>query len=256
MPTTKSKAAAQAMPRKGARNIASIAPEVLLKLEAGTIESANLTEGLAINMHQLMKAVAPKIPSTAIDATLGIVQRMSQAGAALRGDLKLTKTLADHPSDTVRGWVAFAIGQDESLPAIKRLEMIRQFAADAHFGVREWAWMAVRAIIVQAPVDTIEQLLPWTKDANPNVRRFASEATRPRGVWAASIPLLRKEPQHALVLLEALKHDADRYVEDSVANWLNDAAKDQPVWVRDLLVTWKRSGVSDRLLTRAARSLK
>jgi 3-methyladenine DNA glycosylase AlkC len=243
-------------PRKGARNIASIAPDVLLGLEAGTMSSANLTEGLAINMHRLMKVVAPKVPTAAIDSAAGIVQRMSQAGAALRSVPKLTKALADHPSDTVRGWVAFAIGQDESVQPMKRLEAMQLFAADTHFGVREWAWMAVRAIVVEEPRNALGLLLPWTANADANIRRFASEATRPRGVWAASIPLLRKEPQHARPLLDALKHDVDRYVEDSVANWLNDAAKDQPAWVRDLLMVWKNDGVSDRLLTRAARSLK
>ncbi len=241
-------------PRKGARTVASIDPDILFALEAGDIETANLTEGLAIGMDRLMATVAPDVPRDAIDLNVGVVQRMAQAGAALRTS-GLTASLAHHPSDTVRGWAAFAIGQDDNITPISRLEAIKPFAADLHFGVREWAWMAVRAIIVADPLSAIERLTPWTASADANVRRFATEATRPRGVWAASIPLLRKEPYHALPILQALRRDTNRYVEDSVANWLNDAGKDRSDWLRALLREWQIEGVASRLISRAGRSL-
>jgi 3-methyladenine DNA glycosylase AlkC len=239
--------------RTGARTLATVETSVLRQLEAGTLETANLTEGLAINMATLMQCVAPSVSKSAIDLEVGIVQRMAQAGAALRAT---GKDFSRHPSDTVRGWAAFAIGQDESKAPLKRLESIRLFASDAHFGVREWAWMAVRAVIVSDPLGAIGALTPWTASTDANVRRFTSEATRPRGVWAASIPFLRQEPHHALPILNALRHDKARYVEDSVANWLNDASKDQPDWVRRLLKDWRAEGVSPRLIKRAERSLK
>jgi 3-methyladenine DNA glycosylase AlkC len=238
--------------RKGARTVATVDPAILSALEAGTLETANLTEALAINMERLLSAVALDMPPNRIDLKTGVVQRMSQAGAILREyDLDFER----HSSDTVRGWAAFAIGQNEKLDPAARLERIRPFAADPHFGVREWAWMAVRAIIVDDPMLAITQLAPWTADADPNIRRFASEATRPRGVWAASIPLLRKDPALAMPILMPLRHDTHRYVEDSLANWLNDAAKDQPDWVRRLLLAWEKEGVTIRLLKRAGRSL-
>jgi 3-methyladenine DNA glycosylase AlkC len=239
--------------RKGARTVASVDSDVLAQLQAGTLESANLTEGLAINMANLLAVIAPTLPKNSIDLDIGIVQRMAQAGSALGSiDADFTK----HSSDTVRGWAAFALGQNESIDAMKRLKAIKVFAADTHFGVREWAWMAVRAIVVAQPLEAIKVFTPWTKDKDANVRRFASEATRPRGVWAASVPLLRKEPEHALPILEALRFDSEKYVEDSVGNWLNDAAKDQPGWVQHLLSQWERGGVADRLIKRARRSLK
>jgi 3-methyladenine DNA glycosylase AlkC len=234
--------------RKGARTVASIDPKVLKQLESGTLETANLTEGLGINMNTLMNAVAPSVPKNSIDLELGIVQRMAQAGLLLR---QANINLGQHTSDTVRGWAAFAVGQNEGFTPLNRLKAIRTFAADAHFGVREWAWMAVRAIVVADPKAAIKTLKPWTADADANVRRFASEATRPRGVWAASVPLLREQPDLALPLLAALRFDPDRYVEDSVANWLNDAAKDQKKWVKDLLGVWAADGVSARLISRA-----
>ena len=244
-------------PRKGARTVASVDPEILAQLEAGTIETANLTEGLAINMGRMLSAIAQSVPAGALDLSLGVVQRMTQVGALLRRHLTAPELaiITAHTSDTVRGWAAFAVGQDADQPALERIDAIKPFAADPHFGVREWAWMAVRAIIVDDPLGVINRLTPWTQDNDPNVRRFASEATRPRGVWAASIKLLRKEPEHALPILSALRHDQERYVEDSVANWLNDAAKDRPDWVVALLDAWTKDGVAPRLITRARRSL-
>jgi 3-methyladenine DNA glycosylase AlkC len=239
--------------RKGARTVATIDLKILDQLEAGVIETANLTESLGIDMNKLLLAAAPSIPRNSIDASLGVVHRMAQAGALLRA---AKMDLTGHPSDTARGWAAFAIGQDETVEPIKRLTAIRPLAADSHFGVREWAWMAVRAVIVADPKLAIKTLTPWALDKDANVRRFATEATRPRGVWAAVIPLLRQDPSLALPLLNALRYDTEKYVEDSVANWLNDAAKDQPKWVSSLLSKWEKDGVAERLLKRAGRSLR
>jgi 3-methyladenine DNA glycosylase AlkC len=240
--------------RKGASSLATMDPVILEQLEAGEIETATLTEGLAINMANLLAAVAPDINCELLDLNAGIVQRMARAGALLRSQPALQQ-LKVHQSDTVRGWAAFAIGQDDTAAPLDRIDAIWTFAADKHFGVREWAWMAVRGIIVADPLAVIARLAPWTNHADPNIRRFASEATRPRGVWAAHITLLRNEPWHGLAVLAPLRFDKERYVEDSVANWMNDAAKDNPDWVKTILIDWQRDGVSDRLLNRSSRSI-
>jgi 3-methyladenine DNA glycosylase AlkC len=244
--------------RTGANRISAVKPEVLAQLETGVLETATLTEGLAINMGRLIQAVFPELPSDQIDPAAGVVMRMAQAGAILRAGLSedALHMAARHASDTVRGWASFAIGQNDSQPPMHRLSAMRPFAADPHFGVREWAWMAVRAIIVAETEASISLLAAWTNDPDPNVRRFASEATRPRGVWAASVPLLRQKPEMGLVILEPLRLDPMHYVEDSVANWLNDAGKDKPDWLRSLLASWHAEGVSARLVARAGRSLK
>jgi len=135
---------------------------------------------------------------------------------------------------------------------------MRRFASDAHFGVREFAWLAVRPAIAADTLRAIEVLEPYTRERDASLRRFASEATRPRGVWCPHIALLRREPERGLVLLEPLRSDPEKYVRDSVANWLNDAAKDLPAFVRGVCARWQRESKTPEtayVVKRALRSI-
>ncbi|MEM7038487.1 MAG: DNA alkylation repair protein, partial [Bacteroidota bacterium] len=84
----------------------------------------------------------------------------------------------------------------------------------------------------------LKQLREWTNDPNPHVRRLVSEGTRTRLPWAARLPDFQREPQPVFDLLELLKEDPVLYVRRSVANNLNDIAKDHPEKVVDLLTAW------------------
>lgn len=214
------------------------------QLDRGEVEAAHLAEVLAVDFARLMASAVPSLPSSALTpmrnaAKLGITLRMQGAATLLRahghGD---PAHWSCHASDTVRGWACYLIGSDPALTLEHKLDALRTLADDAHFGVREWAWLAVRPHIVAEPLRVLAHLHGWTADASPNVRRFACEALRPRGVWAAHIALLKQEPQLALALLEALCCDESRYVQDAVGNWLNDAGKSRPDWVRALCARW------------------
>jgi len=249
----------------GPRTIAGIDPARRALLDAGTVESTTLTEGLAIDFATLMHSALPDLGEAACAtlrqaAGMGIVKRMALAARLIldRHGPDHVTALYDHPSDTVRGWACFAIGAVPGLSLDARLARIRPLADDPHFGVREWAWIAVRPAIADELEVAISALAGWTADPSERIRRFASEATRPRGVWCAHLRPLRERPELGLPILEPLRADPARYVQDSVGNWLNDAGKDRPDWVRTLCARWSANGPTPetaRIVRRGLRSL-
>ncbi len=246
-----------------ARRPSEVPREVVLALNAGTREARNLAEGLALDPVELARAAAPG-HAGAIEAALGseraVTKRMRIVAGVLaeRASDGELASLAVHTSDTVRSWAAFAVALRGPRSVAGVMEAIRPFADDPHFGVREWAWMAVRDRVVADPGGAIGALEPWTGDPSPFLRRFAVEATRPRGVWCAHVRSLREDPAPGLVLLEPLRGDPEVYVQDSVANWLNDAAKDRPDWVVGVTDRWLAESdrkETHRIVRRARRSL-
>lgn len=232
--------------RKGARSRSTIPAGILAQLNAGTIAAASLSEGLAIDFAVLLQHAAPELPvrlAKSLPATDGIKLRMQTAGNILYDHFGLTgiDRFRSHPSDTVRGWAAYMIACAPDLTLRQRLKYIRPLADDAHFGVREWAWMALRPALASDVTSGLHYLQPWTRVRSENLRRFASEITRPRGVWCAHLSLLKEQPDLARPLLEPLRSDGSKYVRDSVGNWLNDAGKSQPDWVRSICASWTKA---------------
>ena len=260
--------------RKGAARIALIPPEVLEALNDGLVPTVNLNEFLALDLPRLARKVARDIgldpAAERLEDTLAMlpafkpVKRHEHVARALydltarRADRdSVAHALATHPSDVARCWAAQWI-LFSPMPLAAKLGSVWRFAADAHFGVREIAWMAVRGEIGGAVDEAVALLTPWAHHADPNIRRFASEATRPRGVWCAQIESLKREPWRALPLLEPLKADPSRYVQNSVANWLNDAGKTQAGWVEGVCARWSRESRAPEtayIVRRALRSL-
>nr|WP_307575372.1 DNA alkylation repair protein [Paracidovorax avenae] len=198
-------------PRKGAVRAAGIPADVLRALSHGELSSATLAECLALDQATLERTVFPDVPAAvreAIDAAcgLGILQRMARIGALLLealGEDGIAQCRA-HGADTVRGWACFMVDA-QTLPDLHaRLGAIRPLADDAHFGVREWAWMAVRPHLAQELEASIAYLSAWTAEPSERLRRFASEALRPRGVWCSHIAALKADPEQALPVLSPL----------------------------------------------------
>lgn len=272
-PTLRPVAAAHAhlLGRKGAARIALITDEVLCALNVGAVPTANLNEFLAIDLKQLAPVVAhgigldprhERLQDTL--AMLGSFKPMKRHGLVSHALYDMAAQSADpdavaqrlitHPSDVARCWASDWV-RYSGWPLARQLQAQRRFAADPHFGVREMAWAAVRDEVV-ADLDTAVNLLQdWVLDVNENIRRFASELTRPKGVWCAPIKVLQAEPQRALRLLEPLRADPSRYVQNSVANWLNDASKTQGPWVESVCARWLEESPREatRYIVRRAR---
>jgi 3-methyladenine DNA glycosylase AlkC len=119
------------------------------------------------------------------------------------------------------------------------------------------AEFAIRPFIAQHPQPTLATLTQWVHDPSVHVRRLVSEGSRPRLPWGQRLQLLVRDPAPTLPLLRALQDDPSAYVRRSVANHLNDIAKDHPElvaqWVHD-----HRLGASAQrtaLLRHASRTL-
>jgi len=241
-----------------------VSPARRAQLNAGAPTTV-LPEMLTIDFAALMQCAVPQAGSAAFaalraQAADGITKRMALAGSLLSGRLDLVGAgrLCSHESDTVRGWACYLIAALPGLTLQERLQHIRPLADDAHFGVREWAWLALRPALVAALHDAIELLIPWTVEPSERLRRFASEALRPRGVWCSHIAALKTDPALGLPLLTPLRADPSVYVQDSAANWLNDASKDQPDWVRALCRRWLHGdppAATRRICKRALRTV-
>lgn len=251
--------------RKGAQRIADIPPATLDALNRGEIETLTLAEMLGVDFAAIAGSCVDGLSATSVRALRdakgeGVTKRMALGGDALLTDLGLDGALAlrDHRSDLVRGWVAYAIGGAQGPTLSQRLEMVRPLADDPNPGVREWAWLGVRPRLGEDIERAIGLLRPWTGADSPNIRRFASESTRPRGVWCAHIRELRENPALGLPLLTPLRDDPTKYVQDSVANWLNDASKDRPEWLAGVCEAWTRESPTPRtarIVKRATRTL-
>ncbi|MBW8830408.1 MAG: DNA alkylation repair protein [Burkholderiales bacterium] len=118
----------------------------------------------------------------------------------------------------------------------------------------EWA---IRPFILQHPALTFATLAHWVNDPSPHVRRLVSEGSRPRLPWGMQLKSLIADPSPTLPLLEALMDDESDYVRKSVANHLNDIAKDHPHLVADWLAKHLPDASRERraLLRHASRSL-
>ena len=125
-----------------------------------------------------------------------------------------------------------------------------------HFTQYSSSEFAVRPFIVRYKKTMMKQMLKWSRSNNYHVRRLASEGCRPRLPWANALPEFKKDPTEILPILERLKADDSEYVRRSVANNLNDIAKDHPAIVLEISESWLGDNPdTDRLIKHACRTL-
>lgn len=122
---------------------------------------------------------------------------------------------------------------------------------------RSTAEFAIRPFLVEHRDLTMATLQKWVADKNPHVRRLVSEGSRPRLPWGMQLKHLIEDPSPTLPLLAQLQDDDSEYVRRSVANHLNDIAKDHPVLVAQWLEEHLPGASKQRraLLKHASRTL-
>lgn len=126
-------------------------------------------------------------------------------------------------------------------------ELTRRFTAE----------FSIRTYLELFEERTLARLWEWAHDSNVHVRRLVSEGTRPRLPWASRLRSFQEDPAPVLKLLEVLKDDPEEYVRRSVANNLNDIAKDHPGTVIEIAGRWEKDADANRmkLIRHALRTL-
>jgi 3-methyladenine DNA glycosylase AlkC len=115
----------------------------------------------------------------------------------------------------------------------------------------------IRYFLKQKPKQTLAYLETWLEDDNHHVRRLVSEGTRPRLPWGMRLDNFIEDPFPVIDIISQLKDDESEYVRRSVANNLNDIAKDHPERVSALANQWLKNASKDRtrLIKHACRTL-
>jgi 3-methyladenine DNA glycosylase AlkC len=133
----------------------------------------------------------------------------------------------------------------------------RSTAALREITRRHTAEYAIRPFLERYQTQTLALLHHWTEDKSPHVRRLVSEGSRPRLPWATRLQAFIADPRPILDLLERLKDDPSLYVRKSVANSLNDIAKDHPDLVVATLQGWQAGASAERrwIIRHALRTL-
>lgn len=157
------------------------------------------------------------------------------------------------------GWMMMPITDYIALAALKEnAESFTQGLDLLHACTQRFsAEFSIRPFLRDYTDKTLEVLTTWAQDDNVHVRRLVSEGSRPYLPWGIRLHVFAKDPTRILPLLEQLKDDPSEYVRRSVANNLNDIAKDHPNKVAQIASSWWDENNKERtkLIKHACRTL-
>ncbi|SBV33488.1 DNA-3-methylpurine glycosylase [uncultured Sphingopyxis sp.] len=186
---------------------------------------------------------------------LSIMERVRHIADALQpalpGDyadrLEVLRAMAPR---LTHGFQAIAVTEYVARHGLGHFDASMKALADlTRFGSAEFA---IRPFLAADTPRALAVMTRWTGSGDEHVRRLASEGMRPRLPWAARVPALKADPTLAAPILEALKADPSLYVRKSVANHLNDIAKDRPDWLLARLAAWPQDDARTAWIVRHA----
>jgi 3-methyladenine DNA glycosylase AlkC len=211
-------------------------------------------EGLEMKARamQIADALEATLPPS-FDGACGVIEAALAPPIALAGVAAGEREVA---AQGLAGWIVWPLGEFVARRGIGQPE--RALQALHALTQRLTAEFAIRPFIVAHPALTLATLQRWTLDPSAHVRRLCSEGSRPRLPWGMRLQALVADPSPTLPILAALQDDHSEYVRRSVANHLNDIAKDHPRvvvdWVRRHLVA-DATPARRALLAHASRTL-
>jgi 3-methyladenine DNA glycosylase AlkC len=215
-----------------------------VKMASQNLDTLELKERSA----QITGAMAAYLPGNFAHAAEIMLASLGPDSGAGIGSAELgSQGIAGWPIMPMSHYVGLYGLQSFELSMALFREMTKRFSSE--FGIRFF--------LLEEPEQTLSVLETWTRDPSHHVRRLVSEGTRPRLPWAMRLPAFIEDPSPVLSLLEVLKDDADEYVRRSVANNLNDIAKDHPDLVAQIAERWLKGAGKERarLVRHACRTL-
>jgi 3-methyladenine DNA glycosylase AlkC len=197
--------------------------------------------------HQIAKALAAHLPADvpqALRTLISSLRPLDKHGA-----------LDEDAKKGIAGWAILPFGEYVAAHGLAHVK--ESLAALRELTIRSTSEFAIRPFLLAHPKETLQVLKEWATDKNEHVRRLVSEGTRPRLPWGMQLKAFVKDPAPILPLLETLRDDPSEYVRRSVANSLNDIAKDHPDLVAAIAGKWLKDATSDRarLIRHACRTL-
>ena len=175
---------------------------------------------------EALRATLPDDYRTALDVLRRLAPRLNSGF--------VTMVLPDY---------AALYGQDDFDTSMEALKFFTVFGSSE---------FAVRHFLRRDLNRSLKVMERWAHDENEHVRRLASEGSRPRLPWSFKLDAVIADPSLTQSITEPLKADPSRYVRKSVANHLNDIAKDNPDWVLDRIKAWPRDNTATSWIARHA----
>lgn len=187
---------------------------------------------------------------------LEMMDRVRQFSAALRAELPedmerglrmladSLPPLLDGTENVTGGYLQWPIGQLIADHGVAHLDA--SWHAMIELTQRLTSEFAIRPFVERYPDEVFARLLALTSHESPHVRRWCSEGVRPRLPWGKRLDSLIADPSPIFPILERLKDDPSLYVRKSVANCLNDVAKDHPETVLEIAARWMDGASEER----------
>lgn len=216
----------------------SFEQKTFIKQATHRLDSLEMTA----RIHQFSDALAAALPAD-IPQAISILVRSLPAPMESCENLKSS-------------WIQWPIAHFISQHGLPHYQL--SMAALREITMRFTSEFAVRPFAAAYPEKTYRELLRLTTDPSPHVRRWCSEGSRPRLPWGQRLHHLIADPSPLWPILDSLHKDPELYVRRSVANNLNDIAKDHPDLVVAKCTQWLAAGRSkqlDRLIRHALRTL-
>jgi 3-methyladenine DNA glycosylase AlkC len=143
-------------------------------------------------------------------------------------------------SEAMDGWIVYCVDDYVARYGIDNPEVALPLMARL---TSRWSCeFAIRPFIETHPGLTFEFFDRWIESDDEHLRRLVSEGSRPRLPWGGQLKGFVNDPSPTIRLLDRLVDDPSPYVRRSVANHLNDIAKDHPRLAIDTAARWLREG--------------